>query len=282
MKRIFIFFAAVLAVATAAAQGGNPWRFTFGAEMGVSSYFNYPRLSLAGGNDRAYTAPTTALSLGLRDSSLELGLRYSLTDIRFDGRQVSFTVLEGSHLLPPEAEITRQDIFQDAAILQWSSSRESFSGNAWLRWKKDGDEDWQTLEVAPWGSGRYAHTFEELEPGTAYSVEMWFSDSEIGIDSPVNRQGSFRTKPFYSNAQPFIHLTGIERNDDGSFPAGTLLPLRCSNLQGVSAVRWTFNGRPVAPGADGYYRLTGGGTLRAVISYSNGQKEILQKTLRVK
>lgn len=82
MKRIFIIFAAVLAVATAAAQGGNPWRFTFGAEMGVSSYFNYPRLSLAGGNDRAYTAPTTALSLGLRDSSLELGLRYSLTDIR--------------------------------------------------------------------------------------------------------------------------------------------------------------------------------------------------------
>ena len=207
---------------------------------------------------------------------------YSLTDIRFDGRQVSFTVLEGSHLLPPEAEITRQDIFQDAAILQWSSSRESFSGNAWLRWKKDGDEDWQTLEVAPWGSGRYAHTFEELEPGTAYSVEMWFSDSEIGINSPVNRQGSFRTKPFYSNAQPFIHLTGIERNDDGSFPAGALLPLRCNNLQGVSAVSWTFNGRPVAPGADGYYRLTGGGTLRAVISYSNGQKEILQKTLRVK
>ncbi len=82
MKRFFIFFAAVLAVATAAAQGGNPWRFTFGAEMGVSSYFNYPRLSLAGANDRAFMAPTAALSLGMRDSSLELGLRYSLTDIR--------------------------------------------------------------------------------------------------------------------------------------------------------------------------------------------------------
>lgn len=82
MKRIFIFFAAVLALATAAAQDDNPWRFTFGAEMGVSSYFNYPRLSLAGGNDRAYTAPTTALSFGLRDSSMEIGFRYSLTDIR--------------------------------------------------------------------------------------------------------------------------------------------------------------------------------------------------------
>ncbi len=82
MKRIVIFFAAVLAVATAAAQDGNPWRFTFGTEMGVSTYFNYPRLSLAGGNERSYTAPTAALSLGMRDSSLELGLRYSLTDIR--------------------------------------------------------------------------------------------------------------------------------------------------------------------------------------------------------
>lgn len=82
MKRIFIFFAAVLVVATAAAQGDNPWRFTLGTEMGVSSYFNYPRLSLAGGNERSYTAPTAALSLGMRDSSLELGLRYSLTDIR--------------------------------------------------------------------------------------------------------------------------------------------------------------------------------------------------------
>lgn len=81
MKRIVIFFAAVLAVATAAAQGDNPWRFTFGTEMGVSTYFNYPRLSLAG-NERSYTAPTAALSLGMRDSSLELGLRYSLTDIR--------------------------------------------------------------------------------------------------------------------------------------------------------------------------------------------------------
>ena len=81
MKRIVIFFAAVLALATAAAQGDNHWRLTFGAEMGVGTYFNYPRLSLAGGSDKAYMAPTTALSLGLRDSSLELGLRYSLTDI---------------------------------------------------------------------------------------------------------------------------------------------------------------------------------------------------------
>lgn len=81
MKRILIVFAALLSLSAAVAQG-NKWHFTFGAEMGVSSYFNYPRLSLAGGNDRAYTAPTTALSLGLRDSSLELGLRYSLTDLR--------------------------------------------------------------------------------------------------------------------------------------------------------------------------------------------------------
>ena len=81
MKRILIVFAALLSLSAAVAQG-NKWHFTFGTEMGVSTYFNYPRLSLAGGNDRAYTAPTTALSLGLRDSSLELGLRYSLTDIR--------------------------------------------------------------------------------------------------------------------------------------------------------------------------------------------------------
>lgn len=82
MKRIVIALVALLTATAAVAQNTNNWHVTFGTEKGVSNYFNYPRLSLAGGNERSFTAPTTALSLGMRDSSMEIGLRYSLTDLR--------------------------------------------------------------------------------------------------------------------------------------------------------------------------------------------------------
>lgn len=81
MKRTIVTLAVLLAAATASAQSDNRWHLTLGTEMGVTNYFNYPRLSLTGAPVASYTAPTSSLSIGLRDSTLELGLRYRLTDI---------------------------------------------------------------------------------------------------------------------------------------------------------------------------------------------------------
>lgn len=82
MKRIVIVIVSLLTAVVVTAQTGNDWHLTFGAELGVTNYFNYPRLSLNGGVERSYTAPTASFSLGLRDSNMSVGLRYSLTDIR--------------------------------------------------------------------------------------------------------------------------------------------------------------------------------------------------------
>lgn len=206
-------------------------------------------------------------------------LPYAISDIRFDGTKASFTVKKIS-TLPPTVLITREDLFQDAAILQWEASDPEWTQAATLRWGLPGEE-MQTLEIEPYMPGKYAFTFEKLTPRTAYTVEIHFRRG--ATDGNVNTSGSFTTKAIYNNTVPFINLFGIPRGDDGrSFPADALLPLRCNNLIDADQVVWTLNGRRISTGSDGYFHLTEGGTLRAVVFYHNGETDILQKELTVR
>ncbi|MBO4427186.1 MAG: hypothetical protein J5771_01700 [Bacteroidales bacterium] len=94
--------------------------------------------------------------------------------------------------------------------------------------------------------------------------------------------GSFTTSAFRSGTFPFIFLPSTGRNKDGSFRTGTGIPLVIFNAPDAVATSWTFDGAPVAPGADGLFPLTRSGILRAEAIRADGSKEILVKEVSVR
>lgn len=206
------------------------------------------------------------------------GSPLSITGIRFDGEAVTFTVTDRDKPAPPEAFLNRQDVFQDAVILQWEASFPEKNSVCILQWGT-GDDDTEEKVITAYQPGLYACTLEGLAPRTAYQVRIFFRTGEL---EGVATDASFTTKPFYPNTFPFIALGGSDRNEDGSWPRGSQIPLRCHNLRNADGVTWTLNGNPVVPGPDGYYTLNAGGTLRATVTYSDGKKDIIQKKLTVR
>ena len=89
----------------------------------------------------------------------------------------------------------------------------------------------------------------------------------------------FITKIYREGTYPYIYLNNILRNPDGSFQAGTKIPLRVFNATDVQDIRWTLDGAAINPGPDGRYALTRSGTLKAVIFHSDGSTETLLKEI---
>ena len=82
MKRFVFIVAALAATASMQGQEERRWSLDYEVGIGITRFFNYPAISLLEDNTPSYTAPTTALTLGLRhDDGLSFGLRYSNTAI---------------------------------------------------------------------------------------------------------------------------------------------------------------------------------------------------------
>ena len=84
-----------------------------------------------------------------------------------------------------------------------------------------------------------------------------------------------------ARARILIYLADARRNLDGSFPAGSKIPLRVFNTSEVQEVQWTMDGAPVQPEADGMFTLQRSGVLRARILYLDGTSETLMKEITV-
>ena len=46
-------------------------------------------------------------------------------------------------------------------------------------------------------------------------------------------------------------------------------------------MNWTFDGSPVAVGADGWYTVTRSGALKAVVTYPDGTTDVMLKNIVV-
>lgn len=198
--------------------------------------------------------------------------RLALTGIRLeDSGELKFRVIE-------PVILEKAGVFQDAVILRWrlDASIENVSGFT-VRWS--GGRSGETLSAdidSPHISG---FTIEGLQPNTVYLVEVevrtqdgtGFSASEM-ITTKVRRDGVY----------PYIYLNGIPRNNDGSFPYGTEIPLRVFNASDACEVIWTLDSAPIATGADGFYTLQRSGRLKAVIVRSDGSRESIYKDIVVK
>ena len=203
-----------------------------------------------------------------------------LTDIRrnSDG-SVSFTAFDSQDDKVTAVRVDQQIVFQDATIIQWSSVDPAFNGKSIIRYGKADASRLEEVEVTPYETGKYAYVIEGLTPNTAYKVQLLCKRGSI--PGPVNSKASLTTKAD-PKGFPYIYLKNIDRRSDGSFPADAPLCLRVYNTVDAD-VRWFLDGRSIAPGPDGFYHLTRSGSLKAVVTYPDGQgTEIITKDVIVK
>ena len=191
-----------------------------------------------------------------------------LTGIKKDGTFVTFSVTG-------PLSIEKVEEFQDAAIVLWSMTGSS-STESGISIKPAGGTAREYM-VKPYAQGSYSYTFEGLEPGKTYTVTV-FNPKER--DKSVSAE--FTTKKYYSDGYPFIYLNSAERNSDGSFKRGGLMPLRVFNARGAARVSWSFSDNTLTTDGSGYYTVRGSGTLKAVVDYEDGTTDIITKQITVK
>ena len=224
-----------------------------------------------------YTCDTDPAFTFWSEASSPLGL----ADIRrnADG-SVSFTVFNAQEDKAPAVKIDNQVVFQDATIIQWNSLDPSFTGNSIIRYGHANDAQLTEVEVPPYETGKYAFRIDGLKPLTPYTVQLLCKKGNI--PGPVNSLASFLTNSDKkTDNYPYIYLKKIERGTDGSFAPDTPLALRVYNATDAVSVAWYFDGKPISPGADGYYHVTRSGVLKAVVNYPDSS-EIITKKIVVK
>lgn len=202
----------------------------------------------------------------------------SLSDIRFEGNDILFTVSGSEPIRIPEVASVSGDIFQDGAIISWQTDIEGYAGPAWISAGAAGGPMTE-YEVQPWAPGQYAWTLDGLTPKKAYSTVIYFKSS----GSPVHeRKYNFTTKSSYTGGRPFIVVDTRERNADGSYPPQARLPLRVYHLPTGSSVRWSFEGEEVTTDGSGYFTPPRSGELKAHVSLPDGNELVLLKTITIR
>lgn len=200
----------------------------------------------------------------------------ALTGIRMDGEDVVFNIVGNSEdTTPPTPVGLAYEKFQDAAIISFESNR-VYDGVADVTWGRTGREA-ISMRLMPYEPGKYALVLEDLEPVKNYTVTVSFN-----IDGVSGKEGSisFLTNTF-NGGFPYIYLKNVRRNPDGSFPAGCRLPLRVYNAIGAEHVSWTLDGMAITPDASGYYTLTGGKVLKAIVCWEDGSRDTIIKEINV-
>lgn len=227
------------------------------------------------GKNNSFT-PQSSPSFTLWDGS---GSPLSITDILQIGDNVSFNVVKSESANPEKAIDIRRDIYQDTAIIQWKTDVPGSTSPAFILIGEKGKSETGELTVNAFEPGKYAIRLEGLKPATTYTMKIHYEASGVKGEV-VNVQ--FSTKKIYREGYPFIFLNTVKRNEDGSFPAGSMLPLVLLNANKFKAVEWYMDDRSIIADKNGYFKLTRSCKIKAVILYIDGSKEIIEKSMRVK
>ena len=201
----------------------------------------------------------------------------TLTDIRKSDEHVQFTFLgEDGANIPPTATNIKKSVYPIAAIIDFESSHE-YDKEATLVWGRSGASVKDTLTLSPYSTGRYAALLEGLEPGgKTYEIDIFFKNGTLQGET---RSTSVMTGRMPSVVAPLIVTSVPGRNTDNTFPAGTRLPLLIYGAQDTEEIKWYFNDMPIVREGDMQYTLKSGGTLKAVICYSDGSTDIICKEI---
>ncbi len=173
-------------------------------------------------------------------------------------------------------------VFQDAVILNWATGSGLDVKECEVSWQADGSQSsygTHKAKAVKQSEGNYSATLEGLSPATAYRIVIKVICNDGTVHSKTD---SFTTKSLQKGVRPFIYMRTVKRNEDGSLPRDGKLPLRVYNAQEAEAVEWSFNEKPITPGSDGYWHVSGSGMLKAIVHYSDGSTDVIAKELTVR
>ncbi|MBQ0044467.1 MAG: M6 family metalloprotease domain-containing protein [Bacteroidales bacterium] len=203
----------------------------------------------------------------------------NITRISYSSGVSSFYVSGSGDVEEPAkvSEIVSQDIFQDAAVIRFTSDKPAGAAN--VQWNQSGREP-AAIRLEPYGEGAYSLILEELSPSTSYTAVIWF-ENQMGAGESCTVK--FMTASRSDKSYPFIYLKNVERNDDGSFIKGCEIPLRVYNPgKDADGVLWYYNDYPIKIGKDGYWRPESSGVLRAEIVSRSGKRNKVSKQINIR
>ena len=174
--------------------------------------------------------------------------------------------------------LSEPQVFQDAAIVGWTvdPSLKLLRCDVTL---SNGSTILETRRIYPTDDSIYSFTAENLEPQKDYAVTI---RAVCNDGATFSRTVPFKTKMRSQGTRPFIYLNSIIREDDGTFPAGSKLPMRIYNASEARAIHWYFNGIRIYPASDGFWEIKTSGSLKAEIWYADGSCEVIAKKITVK
>ena len=199
----------------------------------------------------------------------------SISNITKSDGSISFYVSGFAGGVPPEAVFGSRYIFQDAAIIQFTSDIEGCVAEATVYYGKTGGQK-DSLKVKPYSPGRYAATLTGLQPSVNYDVTVSFT-TEYGTGK--ENSTSFLTARLQSGSYPYISFKGSERNSNGTFKPESGLPLRVWNAANAADIKWYFDEKEIKPSGNGFFTPEKDGELRAVIFWEDGSEDIIYKEI---
>ena len=200
----------------------------------------------------------------------------SISDIKWQNGGISFNVRNLSGGTPPPGVTNvRTDLFSDAAIISFESDG-IFDGKATVEWGRV-DGKTERISAEAYEMGKYAVLLEGLEPDNkTYSVNIFFESDGVRGE---NKTISFMTRKSPAVDWPYIYMNSVKRNDDGTIPHGSMIPLRVSNAADAAEIIWTFNGKTIPTDMSLYYKVKENGILKAHIVWEDGAEETVMKEI---
>lgn len=202
---------------------------------------------------------------------------FIISDITRVEDDITFKVKTNVKTDPPDVEMVKTEVFQDAAILVWKADQDDFVGDAKVSYgPSNAEKDTCTVKQ---DNGTYTLIMRGLKPRTAHKAEIYFSVD--GINGASKSHG-FTTRMFTEGDAPYIYVKGCIRGADGSFPKGEGLPLVLFNAVNAETVKWFYDGKEITYSSTSYFKPEASGELKAVAEYPDGSREILIKHIEVK
>jgi len=202
------------------------------------------------------------------------GSKYAIRDIRRTGEgDIEFEVIEPVRMVSTAA-------YQNAALLNWTVDESLLDDlDSYELFIEGENQQEEQLSGKADSGGNITVYLDNLQDNTNYTAELLIhvKDDDYSLTS------KFSTLIIDErNTIPFIFLSNITKNPDGSVPKGTSITLYVFNSHNAKNVSWTYNGATISADSKGSYTLTESGILRAELLFDDSSVDVICKEFTVR